>query len=149
MSLEPCAECAQSSGASHQESHHTRIEKLLTTERMTSLLRSEEGRSTGVSLGTKNNMHILHSVWFSNIPHVCPLQTSACLKHSNFLNTDGMGTLDGPTAVHMKPLSTSVINNSDRDVSSSFRATQILRQGPVHPTLWNTSVLWDRLPHVQ
>ena len=69
-----------------------------------------------------------------NIPPVDPLQTSACLKHCNFITTDRMGTRDGPTAVHMKPFSTSVFNNSNRDVSSSFRATQILRQGPVHPT---------------
>ena len=47
-----------------------------------------------------------------------------------------------------KPVS-SVFNNSHRDVSSSFRATQILRQGPVHSTLWNTSVFQDRLTHVQ
>ena len=40
--------------------------------------------------------------------------------------------------------------NSARDVSSSFRATQISRQGPAHPTLWNTSVFWiDLLTHVQ
>ena len=49
----------------------------------------------------------------------------------------------------MKPFSTSVFNNSNRDVSSSFRATQILRQGSVHSPLWNTSVFWDRLTHVQ
>ena len=75
-----------------------------------------------------------------NIPLVYLITQASCLKHSNFLNTDRMRKRDGPTAVHMKPFSTSVFNNSDRDVSSSFRATQILRQGPVHPTLWNTSV---------
>ena len=56
---------------------------------------------------------------------------------------------DGPTAVHMKPFATSLFNNSDRDVSSSFRATHILGQGSVHPSLWNTSVFEDRQTHVQ
>ena len=62
-----------------------------------------------------------------------PVHTSACLKHFNFLNTDRMRKRDGPTA-----FSTSVFSNSDRDVSTSFRAT--VRQGPMHPTLWITSV---------
>ena len=108
----------------------------------------ERPRSTGAkrdaqqasASGPKTNRHILHSAWFSKHTTRLPVHTSACLKHSNFLNTDRMRKRDGPTAVHMKPSSTSVFNNSERDVSSSFRATQILRQGPVHPTLWNTSV---------
>ena len=119
------------------------------TARRTTLHRSEEGRSTGVSLGTKTNRHILHSARFSKRTTRLPVHTSACLKHSYFLNTDRMGKRDGPTAVHRKPFSTSVLNNSDRDVSSSFRATHILRQGPVYPTVWNTSVFQDRPTHVQ
>ena len=90
--------------------------------------------------GPKTNRHILHSAWFSKHTTRLLVHTSACLKHSNFLNADRMRKRDGPTAVHMKPFSTSVFSNSDRDVSSSFRATQMLRQGPAHPTLWNTSV---------
>ena len=80
---------------------------------------------------------------FQKQPTRLPVHTSVCLKHSDLLNTDRMRKRDGPTAVHMKPFPTSVFNNSDRDVSSSFRATQILRQEPVHPTLWNTSVFWE------
>ena len=99
--------------------------------------------------GPKTNRQILRSAWFSKHTTRPLVHSSARLKHSNFSNTDRMRKRNGPTAVHMKPFSTSVFNNSDRDVSSSFRATQILRQGPVHPTLWNTSVFKDRLTHAQ
>ena len=69
MSLESCAECAQSSGASHKEVT-PQGQKLLTTERRSSLHRSEEGRSTSVSLGTKTTctFSILHGS--QNIPLV-------------------------------------------------------------------------------
>ena len=76
----------------------------------------------------KTNRQILHSASFSKHTTRPPVHTSACLKHSNFVNTDRMRKRDGPTAVHMNPFSTSVFNNSDRDVSSSFRTAQILRQ---------------------
>ena len=104
---------------------------------------------TSVSLGPKTTCTFSILRGSQNIPPVYPLQTSACLKHFNFLHTDRMRKRDGPTAVHMKPFATSLFNNSDRDVSSSFRATHILGQGPLHPTLWNTSVFEDRLTHVQ
>ena len=110
------------------------------TARKTTLHKSEEGRSMGVSLGTKTNRQILHSAWFSKHTTRLPVHTSACLKHTNFLNTERMRKRDGPTGVLMKPLSTWVFSNSDRDVSSSFRATQVLRQRPAHPTLGKTSV---------
>ena len=77
----------ESSRASHKEVT-TQTEKLLTTEgrtandlrgnraiaRNNTLRRSEEGRSAGVSLGTKNR-HILRSAWFSTTHHsstCCP-----------------------------------------------------------------------------
>ena len=108
--------------------------------RKTTLHKSEEGRYLASASGPKTNKQILHSAWFPKHTTRPPVHTSACLKHSNFFNTGRMRKRDGPTAVHMKPFSTSVFNNSDRDVSTSLRSTQILRQGPVHPTLWNTSV---------
>ena len=97
----------------------------------------------------KTNRQILHSAWFSKHTTRPLVHTSACLKHSNFVNTDRMRKRGGPTAVHVNPFSTSVFNNSDRDVSSSFRTAQILRQGSVHQNLWNTAVFQDRLTHVQ
>ena len=54
------------------------------TARKTTLHRSEEGRSTSVSLGTKNNRQILHSAWFSKHTTRLPVHTSACSKHSKF-----------------------------------------------------------------
>ena len=102
--------------------------------------RAKRNAQQASASGPKTNRHILHSAWFSNHTTRLPVRTSAFLKHTNFLNTDRMRKRDGPTAVHMNPFSTSVFNNSDKDVSSNFRATQISRHGPVHPTLWNTSV---------
>ena len=126
MSFEPNAECAQSSGASHphKERNYSQLK-----EGPLSTKTKRDAQQASAS-GPKTNRHIIHSAWFSKHTTRLPVHTSACLKHSNFLNTDRMRKRDHPTAVHIKRFSTSVFNKSDRDVPSSFRATQILRQGP-------------------
>ena len=104
------------------------------TARKTTLHRSEEG-STRVSLGPKTRRQILQSAWFSKHTTRPPVHTSVCLKHSHLLNTDRMRKRDGPTAVHMKPFSTSVFNNCDRDVSSSFPSNSNLMTVTSAPNL--------------
>ena len=109
-----------------------------TARRTAHEVRGSHDTDKQVSTGTchvTENRQILYSAWFSKHTTHLRIHTSACLKLSNFLNTDRMRKPDCPTAVHMKPFSTSVFNNSH-----SFRATQILRQGPVHSTLWKTSI---------
>ena len=110
-----CANCATARGTAHEVRRSRDTDKQV---------------STGTCHVTENRQ-IFHSAWFSKHTTRLRIHTCACLKHSNFFNTDRMRKPpDCPTAIHMKPFSTSVFNNSDRDVSSNFQATQILRQDP-------------------
>ena len=148
MRSRPTSRTRKSPHKKENSVQHAQNSATRATARRTTLHRSEEGRSTGVSLGQKQTDTISNLRGSQHIPLVY-LFTQVHAWNTNFLNTDRMGKRDGPTAVHMKPFSTSVFNNSDRDVSSSFRATQFLTRELMHPTMWNTSVFEDRLTHVQ
>ena len=95
------------------------------TARRTTLHRSEEGRSTSISL-----RHIVPFCVVLKKHTRLFVHTSACLKHSNFLNTDRMRKRDSPTAVHMKPFS----NNSDSDVKQ-LPSNSNLKTGTRAPNL--------------
>ena len=114
-----------------QGSHHKQRKQCATahdsaTARRTTLYRSEEGRSTSVSLGTKqtDKFSILRGSQNKPLVYLC--------KHSNFLNTDRMGPQDGPNCRSHETLLHIGIQNSDKDVPSSFLTAQILRQRSVH-----------------
>ena len=113
-----------------------------TARRTAHEVRGSRDTDKQVSTGTchvTENRQVLHSAWFSKHTTRLRIHTCACLKHSNFLNTDRMrkpglsNSCSHETLLHfgLQQL---------RQGRVKQRATQILRQGPVHSTLWNTSV---------
>ena len=70
----PCANCDTARKTAHEVRRSRDTDKQVSTD----------------TCHVTENRQILHSVWFSKNTTHLRIHTSACLKHSNFLNTDWM-----------------------------------------------------------